>query len=150
MNRRGILGRMLAAPLAARVAGAEVAQSLSAASGMPLQFSRGGYDSGEGSEDAKSACGSVPQPWSPAQKKAWNLFSSMREERERSQQRKILVAEMLGGLPPHLASMRSNAPWFRAQRAAAWQDQLQEETKSYGIKLRDQVLKPLGLGKNLF
>jgi len=76
---------------------------------------------------------------SPAQD-AFYAASRVLFARQKRQER---VQELLGGLPPHLASMKSCAPWFRAQRAVAWEEARQDGMTEAFRALRDS----LGLGE---
>ncbi len=66
----------------------------------------------------------------------WIGFRRLMKPHWRRQQRRSLEVALLGGLPPHVASCHSWAPWFRAQRAAAWaEDQmLQHDLKERAIR----------------
>ena len=45
-------------------------------------------------------------------------------------------AQLLGGMPPHLASMHSTAPWWRAQKAAEWIERREREGNGIAERLR--------------
>ncbi len=50
----------------------------------------------------------------------YRIFDRLMQPAYARQRRQLATMELLGGYPPHVASCHSWAPWFRAQRAAAW------------------------------
>lgn len=71
--------------------------------------------------------------------KRWDLFHELLRASEDRRRRTLDVAALLGGYPPHLASMHSCAPWFRAQRAVKWAQQQRDEGWSVEKMIRKQV-----------
>ncbi len=80
------------------------------------------------------------QPYDSISQATWNLFHRKRRREERSQQRMRIARELVGGWPPHIAVMQSNAVWFRAQRAAVWIQAQEDRNESVLDQLRVTIL----------
>ena len=68
----------------------------------------------------------------------WRLLDNLHEQARRVAMRQEHVAGILG-MPPHLASMNSTAPWWRAQRAAAWHQERHDAERSLWEMLKKKV-----------
>jgi hypothetical protein len=69
----------------------------------------------------------------------WRAFNEGMEQRRRARRLRLLEADLLGGLPPHLASMHSTAPWWRAQRAARWLERQDQDYDTFENALRKRI-----------
>lgn len=118
-KRRGFLGGMLLSPFAAKSAAHEVALVGETSTGYATQVLMRAED--------------------PATSRAWQELSKATRPRQARHFRKIRAIERSGGLPFHLASMKSCAPWFIHQRAVAWMEKEEEEMKSWHDKLRAEI-----------
>ncbi len=61
----------------------------------------------------------------------------------RANRRRELTRALMDGVPPHLAGMRSNAPWFTAQRAAAFLEAEEYAQRSFLDRMRAEILGEL-------
>ena len=52
----------------------------------------------------------------------------------------MLELDLLGGIPPHLAGMKSNAPWFTAHRAAVFIEAEEFAEQTFLDQLRASIL----------
>lgn len=133
MSRRSFLrgvGAMFAAAGAAN--GRAVAPSPGIAGGGFI-----GSEQGFRTIDGISAAG-VAKPFTESP--GWKTFHALMARQDRQDARRRQVTAMLGGYPPHIASMHSNAPWFRAQRAMAWEDAQRTTVEAYLARLRSELL----------
>lgn len=119
MKRRGVVGALAALfPMAA--------------SGMPHR-SRNLLMGGVGSIGTMTAVSGTDYD------RKWRLFSNLMRKSRRHSSYHLAVAEMLGGLPPSVHSNRSWAPWFKAQRAAAWHRKIEDDDLTIDRRLRKQI-----------
>jgi hypothetical protein len=74
---------------------------------------------------------------------AWKTFNKMVRKERDAEWKNRYIMHRLGGYPPHLASMQSNAPWFRAAKAAEWEMKRRRESESLENKIRRSLGLPL-------
>lgn len=129
-KRRGFLGGMLLSPFAAKSAAHEVARAPGARLGETLVGTV--PEESVWSREARAAGVDISEHFDRLQK-------AMRPHRERHH-RVMMAVDRSGGIPFHLASMRSCAPWFIHQRAELWRAQQQEELRSWHEKLHDEIV----------
>lgn len=70
----------------------------------------------------------------------WSLFNATAKPAQRKRRREEIAAALRGGMPPHMASCHSWAPWFRAQRAAAWIEAREAEHDDWFTALRRRIV----------
>ena len=73
-------------------------------------------------------------------------YEQLVNRRRRADRRRRLVQELAGPLPPHLATMHSNAAWFRVQRAATFLLEQEEKEQDAWKRLKASVLGEVGNG----
>lgn len=77
-----------------------------------------------------------PSDWDERHKR----FNEAMKGPSRATRRRELTRALMDGVPPHLAGMRSNAPWFTAQRAAAFLEAEEHEQRSFLDRMRAEIL----------
>jgi hypothetical protein len=97
-------------------------------------------------DEANVALGSVrAQMYGPsAESAAYKAFRALVDPREARRSRQFRAMQLAGGLPAHIASNRSWAPWFKADRSVAYIDQQSEQHQSF---LQEAAERFLGRGK---
>lgn len=131
MIRRGFLAGLGALVGAGR--------ATAAAQGEALRATIGGRAAGWAVGEAMAAGQQVPTETAVVDPR-WARFRSLMEPAYRRRRRQRAVVELLGGMPPHIASCHSWAPWFRAQRAAAWAQQQHDAEDSFEQRLRRAIV----------
>ena len=74
------------------------------------------------------------------QRQKWRLLDGLARPGRRRQRREEIAAALRGGMPPHMAACHSWAPWFRAQRAAAWIEAREAEHDDWFTALRRRIV----------
>lgn len=74
-----------------------------------------------------------------ARKKKWDLWRSLTKAESRRIRRQMEVADLLGGLPPHIHACQSWAPWFKAQKAITWRRQLSASRDTLQNRIGRQI-----------
>lgn len=137
MKRRGILGGLLGAPIAAQAAARNAQQqSMAMASRAPAHVGQ-----------ARLIGEAVSEMVHPRKdvSEAYRLFDEAMQTHRRRMERLDAMVACNGGLPPHLSTMHSNAQWFRVQRYLAWRDNEDRIVTTAREELIKRFLKPLGL-----
>lgn len=125
MIRRGILGAIMGSPLlAGRV------------SAMPARLVGGGA----WVAPPPDSISGLAEGGKPSTSRALHeKLRALSRPVERAYRRRRRAQDLLGGLPPHLASMRSCAPWFLAQRAALWEEEQEDRSSTLLGKFYESV-----------
>lgn len=75
----------------------------------------------------------------PDEARKWSHVDALQLPTRRAERRAQLELALLNGMPPHIGSMHSTAPWFRAQMAARWIEAREHERQGLLDRLRRQV-----------
>lgn len=132
LARRGILASAGAALMgfgAAKGRAAQAAQVLPGV-GMPI-----GGEAGWAARAVASPIKADPEEDSLVRRA---LRATLAEAHDRRDRERALAAR-LGGFPPHLASMHACAPWFRVQRAMAWERERDADFQATVAVIHDQL-----------
>jgi len=127
--RRGILAFM----------GAGAASASVKAKQLPVQGGVVSARNGRSTYEAPSERGIC----APSHSVDWDGFYKTLKPHDRRREYQSRVAALLGDMPPHLASMHSNAPWFRAQAAARWTMRQEEEYQTIREKLQSRFTQAI-------
>ena len=125
---RRVLFRRAAGAVAATTIAARNAQAVAGAIGAEASMDAVGYASA-GSAMVGSKLSRDPK---------WDDFYALKRAAEHVEERENDVIRRLG-MPPHLASMNSCAPWFLQQRAAIWIQERTESQKTLWERIRRQM-----------
>ena len=90
-------------------------------------------------------CEAVPSPPDGEHDRRWSLYDALRRDRRRAERREEIQRHLLGGWPPELHSMHSNARWFRAMSAARRIEAQEDAGRDWSDRLYDRIVKQ-GLG----
>lgn len=132
--RRGILKLLGLGPVAGAMGPVTLPQ-LAAAQGISARLAlpiAAGSIRAEGIANGKASLSSGRDP-------KWALFERLSRPHQRRERRRHLERALIGGWPPGIACMESNAPWFRAQAAARQIQREEEEERSLIDLIRESV-----------
>ena len=122
--------------LGAAAAAIGISRAASPVRASPTEMGVGGYV-------GEMAPGQISYPenmlvacqMSPERRAAYRAWQSMQGERRSALAKHDTLCGALGGLPPHLASMKSCRPWFLHQRAAAHRERLMDDDNALVLSL---------------
>lgn len=128
LRRRGMLGALALLGGAGKGLAAAAAQPVA---GEVLRGIHGIAESAPPSSDGVEA---------KERDRRWNLYQLLQREQRRAERRRWLEQNLLGGWPPGLDSMHSNARWFRASLAARRIEAQEEDERTRNDSLMERIL----------